>query len=154
MKTRISKVLSLTLVIAMFASMLSVFGLQASAATTYSATSTKQITISTGSSWTTPSMTFKCNADYYMGSPYAPKLSLKIYNHNTGKTSWARVTGSGRSISSTLKLEKNKKYTVTVSYLYNESVNKNALKAGGGKGWAQGSWYISSTKNLKSYSVK
>lgn len=154
MKTRISKVLSLTLVITMLASMLSVFGIQASAATTYSATSTKQITICTGNSWTTPSMTFKCNADYYMGSPYAPKLSLKIYNHNTGKTSWARVTGSGRSISSTLKLEKNKKYTVTVSYLYNESVNKNTPKVGGGKGWAQGSWYISSTKNLKSYSVK
>jgi len=89
MKTRISKVLSLTLVIAILASMLSVFGIQASAATTYSATSTKQITISTGGSWTTPSITFKCNADYYMGSSYAPKLSLKIYNHNTGKTSWA-----------------------------------------------------------------
>ena len=154
MKTKLSKVLSLTLVIAMLASMLSVFGLQASAATTYLATSTKQITVSTGNSWATPSITFKCNADYYMGSPYAPKLSLKIYNHNTGKTSWARVTGTGRSISSTLKLEKNKTYTVTVSYLYSASVNRNALRAGGGKGWAQGHWYISSTRNLKSYSVR
>lgn len=154
MKTKSFKTLSLLLVIAVITSALSVFGIQASAATTYSAMSTKQITVNTGNAWSTPSLTFKCNADYYTGNSYAPKLSLKIYNHNTGKTTWARVTGTGRSISSTLRLEKNKRYTVTVSYLYDANVNKNALQAGGGKGWTQGKWYISSTSNLNSYSVR
>lgn len=154
MKTKITKILSLSIVVVMLTSMISAFGITASAASTYSAMSTKQITVYTSSSWTTPSITFKCNADYYGGSPYAPKLSLKIYDHSTGKITWARVTGTGRSISSTLRLEKNRKYTVTVSYLYNASVNKNALQAGGGSGWAKGNWYISSTRNIRSYSIR
>lgn len=154
MKTKLTKILSLSLTIAMLASILALFGIQSSAATTYSATTTRQITVYTGKAWSTPSITFKCSADYYGGSSYAPKLSLRIYNHNTGRTTWARVTGSGRYISSTLRLEKNSRYTITVSYLYDASVNKNALRVGGGKGWAQGSWYVSSTRNVNSYGIR
>lgn len=158
MTAKVSKVLSLTLVLTILASMFSVFGIQASAASTYKCMSTKTITITTKNSCFTPSMTFKCKAAKEFGSDgisnYAPKMSLKIYDHTTGKTSWARVTGTGANISSTLKLARNHKYTVTVSYLYDANVNKNALRVGGGKGWADGTWWISSTSNIKSYSIK
>jgi len=158
MKTKISKALSLTLVVAMLTSMLSIFGIQASAASTYKCRSTQTITVTTGNGWSTPSMTFKCKAAREYGSDgisnYAPKMSLKIYDHTAKTTKWARVTGSGANISSTLKLSKNRTYTVTVSYLDIASVNKNANRVGGGKGWADGTWWISSTKNIKSYSFK
>lgn len=156
MTTKVSKILSITLVLVMLASVFSIFGIQASAASTYSAKSTKQIVVRTGSAWWrgTPSIKIRCDADYYMGNAYAPKLSLKVYNWNTGKTSWATVTGSGRSISSTLRLERNQVYTITVSYIYNASVNRNALQAGGGQRWTDGTWRISSTNNINSYSVR
>lgn len=154
MRTKITKTLSIALAILMIAALFTSFGIQASAASSYSATRTRRITVYTGSSWTSPSMTFKCTADYYCGSSKAPKLSLQVYNHNTGRTTWARVTGNGRTISSTLRLEKNTRYTVTVSYLYNASINKNALQAGGGYGWTQGTWSVSSTRNIRSYSIR
>ncbi|MBQ8005514.1 MAG: InlB B-repeat-containing protein, partial [Clostridia bacterium] len=73
--------------------------------------------------------------------------------NTTKETTYARITGTGASISSTLKLEENSSYVVTVSYIYDESINKNALKIGGGNGWADGEWWISSTNNINSYTV-
>lgn len=153
------RIVALTMIIAILCSLMTVFAVTASAATTYDCDNARVITVQTKSGGVTkPSITFKCKADKEFGSRgisnYAPKMSLKVYDHKTGKTTWKQITGSGKSISSKLTLEKGRKYTITVSYIFTKSVNYNAICVGGGKTWAEGTWWISSTNRLSSYKVK
>lgn len=141
--------------------LLSTFAVSASAASSksYDCDVARVITVKTGSGGLTkPSITFKCKADKEFGdrgiSNSAPIMSLKIYDHTTKTTTWKRITGWGSSISSTLKLERNRTYTITVSYIYDKSLNYNAIRVGGGKAWAEGTWYIASTNKVNSFSIR
>ncbi|MBE6700396.1 MAG: CHAP domain-containing protein [Ruminococcaceae bacterium] len=154
MKNNFKKLLAAILVITMVLPGITVFADD----TTYSCMETKYISVVTGNGiLLSPSLTFKCDAAKEFGSDgisnYAPIMQLTIYNNDTKETTYARITGTGASISSTLKLEDNSSYIVTVSYIYDESINKNAFKVGGGDGWADGDWWISSTNNINSYTV-
>lgn len=155
------RLLSITLIIATLLSMTSIFSLTASAATgkskTYDVFTPKSITITTDKSGS-PYMTFKSTgtSSYNYGAK-APILSLKVYNHSTKKTEYYSVTGSRifASVSSKLKLNKNTKYTVTVSYKYNKSLNWGTYGTGMYEktGWYDGFWQITATKKL-SYTIK
>lgn len=136
----------------------SVCALSVNAATTgksksYNVFTSKVITITTNKSGS-PSMTFKSlgTSSYNGSGAKAPILSLKVYNHSTKKTEWYRVTGTRifSSVSSTLKLNKNTKYTVTVGYIYDKSINWGAYGIGMYKkaAWFDGTWQITSTANL------
>lgn len=154
------RILSMSMVFVMMITMISSMCLTVSAASskTYDCDVARTITVKTGSGITKPSIKFTCKADKEFGSRgisnYAPKMSLKIYDHKTGTTTWKRITGTGSSISSTLKLEKNRTYTITVSYIFDKSINYNAIRVGGGKAWAEGTWYIASTSKVNSFSIK
>jgi hypothetical protein len=162
MKKSITKrLVSLLCVVATLLSMTSIFAVSASAASSksYDCDVARVITVKTGSGGLTkPSITFKCKADKEFGSrgisSSAPIMSLKIYDHTTKTTTWKRITGWGSSISSTLKLERNRTYTITVSYIYDKSLNYNAMRVGGGKAWAEGTWYIASTNKVNSFSIR
>ena len=141
--------------------LLSTFAISASAASSksYDCDVARVITVKTGSGGLTkPSITFKCKADKEFGSRgisnSAPIMSLKIYDHTTKTTTWKRITGWGSSISSKLTLERNRTYTITVSYIYDKSLNYNAIRVGGGKAWAEGTWYIASTNKVNSFSIR
>lgn len=148
------------MVFVMIITMISSMCLAVSAASSksYDCDVARTITVKTGSGITKPSIKFTCKADKEFGSRgisnYAPKMSLKIYDHKTGTATWKRITGTGSSISSTLKLEKNRTYTITVSYIFDKSINYNAIRVGGGKAWAEGTWYIASTSKVNSFSIK
>ena len=156
---KFKKIIALVLTVC---SLLTVCAVSASAATKgYDAFKTRTITIQTNDkALVSHSITFKSAGDNVGGKP--PILSLEVYNYSTKKTSYYRVTGPrygtlGDTISSTLKLDRNTKYKVTVSYLYDKSLNWGTYpRVGGGKEskWYPGTWYITGTKNLKSYSVK
>ena len=153
------RVLSFAMVLVLVCSIFSVFTVSASAASVYDCDKSRTITVQTMSGGLAkPSITFKCKADKEYGSKgisnYAPKMSLKVYDHKTGKTTWKQITGSGSNISSKLTLERGRKYTITVGYIFTKSVNYNAICVGGGKTWAEGTWWISSTSRLSSYKVK
>lgn len=159
--TKTKRFLSITLIIATLLSMTSIFSLTASAATgksdTYNAFAQKSITITTNKSGS-PYMTFKSTGtSSYQHGAKAPILSLKVYNHSTRKTEYYSVTGSRTfaSVSSKLKLNKNTKYTVTVSYKYNKSVNWGKYGTGMYEktGWYDGTWQISATNKLN-YTIK
>lgn len=157
--TKTKRFISLVAVLIMLISMFSVYSISASAVSTYDCSKTRTITVTTQSGGISkPSITFKCKSAKECGSHgisnYAPKMSLKIYDHKTGTTTYKRITGSGSNISSTLKLEKGRSYTITVSYIYNKSINYNAFCVGGGSTWAEGTWWISSTNRISTYKVK
>lgn len=158
MKTK--RILSLAIVSVMLFTMLASMSLSVSAASSksYDCDVARTIIVKTGSGITKPSIRFTCKADREFGkrgiSNYAPKMSLRIYDHKTGTVTWKRITGTGSSISSTLKLERNRTYTITVSYIYDKGVNYNAFCVGGGKAWAEGTWWIASTNKITSYSIK
>lgn len=144
------------------ACVVSAFAIPANAATgkskSFDVFTSKTITITTNNSGS-PSMTFKSTgtSSYNGSGAKAPILSLKVYNHSTKKTEWLRVTGSRllSSVSSKLKLNKNTKYTVTVGYIYDKSINWGTYGIGMYKkaAWFDGLWQITSTSNL-SYTIK
>jgi lipopolysaccharide export LptBFGC system permease protein LptF len=161
--TLTKRFLSITVIIATLLSMLSAFSISASAATGkskgYGAFQSKTITVTTNKSGS-PYMTFTSTgtASYQGSGAKAPILSLKVYNHNTKKTQYYRVTGSrffGNSVSSKLKLNKNTKYTVTVGYIYDKSINWGTYGIGMYKksAWYDGTWKITATSNLN-YNIK
>ena len=158
--TKTKRFISFAMVMLVIASMFTTFSISASAASQYDCHKARTITVTTksGTKWNSkPTITFKCKAAKELGdygiSNKAPIMSLKVYDHTTRRTSWYRITGSGATISSKLRLEHGRKYTITVSYIY-ESLNKNAIRVGGGKGWADGNWWISSTSRINSYKIK
>ena len=161
MKKTFTKLISILCILATLFSMTSIFAVSASAASSksYDCDVAKVITVKTSSGGLTkPSITFKCKADKEFGnrgiSSSAPIMSLKIYDHTTKTTTWKRITGCGSTISSTLKLERNRTYTITVSYIFDKSLNYNAIRVGGGKAWAEGTWYIASTNKVNSFSIR
>lgn len=154
------RTLSLTIVFVMVLTMIASMSLSVSAASSkaYDCEVARTITVKTGGGIIKPSIKFTCKADREFGkrgiSNCAPKMSLRIYDHKTGTVTWKRITGTGSSISSTLKLERNRTYTITVSYIFDKSINYNAFCVGGGKAWTEGTWYITSTSNVNSFSIK
>ncbi len=156
------RILSAALVLVLMFTLLSTLTFSASAASansTYNCDQTKVLTVKTGTGGLfKPSITFKCKALKEFGSRgisnYAPKMSLKIYDHSTGTTSWKRITGTGSSISSTLKLERGRTYTITVSYIFDKSVNYNAIAVATGRTWAEGTWWITSTNRINSLTIR
>ena len=156
MKT-FTKSISLTLVFAMLIAAFSAFGLQASAATIYDCMKTKTLTVKTNSvGWyeANPYITFECRSDSLPAIPHdAPLMTLKIEDKTHGTTSWARISGTGKYISSKLKLQGGRTYKITVSYLYNAKENKEKLAAGTGLTWNTGKWGIKNTSKL-SYTIK
>lgn len=162
MKKSITKrFVSLLCIATLLMSMTSIFAVSASAASSksFDCDFTRVITVRTGSGGLTkPSITFKCKADKEFGdrgiSNSAPIMSLKIYDHTTKTTTWKRITGWGSSISSKLTLKRNRTYTITVSYIFDKSLNYNAIRVGGGKAWAEGTWYIASTNKVNSFSIR
>lgn len=156
------RIMSIALVLVLMLSLTSMFAVSASAASTnstYNCDQTKVLTVKTGTGGLfKPSITFKCKALKEFGSRgisnYAPKMSLKIYDHSTKTTTWKRITGTGSSISSTLTLERGRTYTVTVSYIFDKSVNYNALAVAIGKTWAEGNWWITSTNRITSLTIR
>lgn len=160
--TIIKRFISSTMALTILLSMFSVFGVTANAASgkskKYDAFTSKTITITTLNSGS-PSMTFKSTgtASYQGKEAKAPILSLKVYNHKTKKTTYYRITGNrcfGNSISSKLKLDKNTKYSVTVGYIFDKSINWGTYGIGDYKttGWYQGNWQITATNKLN-YSI-
>lgn len=88
----------------------------------------------------------------------APKMIIKVTPKVDGKQ-YFYLQGTGRSISSTLRLDKNKTYTVQISYYYNScnlckcSANDlNLFHAGEAVGspryYSNGDWQVTSSKNL------
>ncbi len=160
--TKTKHFMVLSLIMALITLFSTMFCLPASAASgkskSYSAFTTKVITVTTNKKGS-PSITFKsvrAGDGEQMGGE-APFLSLKVYNHSTRKTQYYQVKGTRwfDSVTSTLKLNANTKYTITVSYLYNKSLNWGSFVSNLRKqsGWYDGDWQISATKNL-SYSIK
>ena len=151
---------SLCAVMAVIMLMTSLLCVPASAATgkskSYSVFTSKTISVTTNKSGAY--MTFKSTGtgSYQYGAE-APILSLKVYNHKTGETRFYRVTGTRwtDSVSSKLKLNANTTYTVTVSYIYDKSINWGTYGSGMYRktGWYDGTWRITATKNL-TYSIK
>ena len=154
------RILSLGIVLAIIITIVSSMSLTVSAASSryYDCDVARTITVKTDNSLTKPSIKFTCKADKEFGSRgisnYAPKMSIKVYDHKTGITTWKRITGTGSNISSTLKLERNRTYTITVSYIFEKNLNYNAFRVGGGKAWAEGTWRIASTHKISSFSVR
>ncbi len=146
------------IVFTMLISMFSIFALQVSAATTYDCMKTRIITVKTEKvSWyqSDPYITFECKSDALpMISHDAPLMSLKIEDKTTGTTSWARISGTGKYISSKLKLEGGRTYKITVSYLYNAKENKDKLSPAVGYTWNTGKWSIKSMSKVSSYNIQ
>lgn len=99
MTKTVTKSISLTIVIAMMISIFSMFGIQASAATTYDCMSTKTLTVKTNSvKWyeCNPYITFQCKSDSLPDIPHdAPLMTIKIEDTTRKTTSWARISGTG-----------------------------------------------------------
>lgn len=154
------RIFSLAIVVVMLFTIISSMCLSVSAATsktTYDCKITRVITVKTGKSRSTPYIKFACEGDRWCkgySKSDAPIMSLKVYDHSTKATSWKRISGNGTYISSTLTLEKNRMYTITVSYIYNRSLNFDYFDIAVGKTWNIGHWYVSSTRNVSSYSIK
>lgn len=118
------------------------FSLTAAAVTSanYTPTSCQSITIKTGSGLSTPSVTFKATSDIY---GYSPKLLLTVNPAVNGKTVYY-VQGYFNTVTSTLKLDKNKTYTVTVKVApWNASPISPYSTSG--------KWWISDTNNVARY---
>lgn len=118
-------------------------------------------------------MVFKCNAKTYSDSfgvgifrsvkkhtcSVAPKMVLKVSPKVYGKEYYF-IQGTGKSISSTLKLSRNMTYTIKVYYLLdkcNECSAGNWIwyhnKVGGATAYSDGMWSVTSTKNVSSITV-
>ena len=101
------------------------------------------------------SITFYSMKDTTQPGTKAPIMLLTVYNQTKTKTEYKYVTGVrwfGSQISSTLKLDKNTTYRITVSYLYDKSENWGTYGYGGlfGKttGWYEGYWWISNVSKV------
>ena len=159
MKKRIVSIALVLVLMMSLASMLAVSVSAASSNSKYNCNQAKILTVKTGTGGLfKPSITFKCKALYEYGSRsisnYAPKMSLKIYDHSTKTTTWKRITGCGGTISSTLTLERGRTYTITVSYIFDKSVNYNAIAVATGRTWAEGNWWIASTNRINSLTIR
>ena len=158
--TKTRRFAGLSIALVLITLMTTLFAVPVSAATgkskSYDAFTSKTITITTTKKGAY--MTFKSTGtgSFQYGAK-APILSLKVYNHDTGKTQYYRVTGSRwcDSVSSKLKLNANTTYTVTVGYIYNKSLNWGTYGSGMYRttGWYDGTWRITATKNLN-YTIK
>ena len=158
----VKRILSVVLLIVLMMSVCSTFAMPVSAATgksrKYDVFATKTIVVTTEKKGS-PYITFKSTGDGTSSyGAKAPILSLKVFNHKTGKTQFYRVTGArwiGSSVSSKLKLDRNTKYTITVSYLYDRKLNWGTYGTGlcQRTGWFQGLWQITSSSRL-SYTIK
>ncbi len=162
--TKCKRLISVVSIISVLTMFLSVFSISASAATgkskKFGVFQTKVITVSTQSKGS-PSITFKSigNSSFEGKNAKPAILSLKVYNHSNRTTKYYRVTGPrwyGNSISSKLSLNKNTKYTLTVSYIYDRSINwgKN-IGIGMYKhdGYYDGLWMISAS-NRCTYTIR
>lgn len=158
--TKTRRFAGLSIALVLITLMTTLFAVPVSAATgkskSYDAFTSKTITITTTKKGAY--MTFKSTGtgSFQYGAK-APILSLKVYNHNTGKTQYYRVTGSRwyDSVSSKLKLNANTTYTVTVGYIYNKNLNWGTYGSGMYRttGWYDGTWRITATKNLN-YTIR
>ncbi len=105
-------------------SMLSIFTVSTSAASvkqSYDCDRTVTFTVKTGSK--TPSIKFECDTapkTFGHRCSRAPVMGITVSPSVNGK-SFYLITGTGKNISSTLKLEKNKTYTIQVSFYVNKA---------------------------------
>jgi hypothetical protein len=171
MKT-FKRILSLVLVLAALFSSQLVTGVSAASKTLpYDCDDTVTMTVKTGSK--AASMKLVCKAEkqtqtvnraifgkktYTHTCSVAPKMTIKVSPKVDGKQ-YFYLQGSGKSISSTLKLDKNTTYTIQVSY-YRNSCNLCKCSAndlnlfhlgeavGSAKYYCNGSWQVASSKNL------
>lgn len=139
MKRNIKRMVALVMALAM---VLTYFTVIASAATSgkYTASSCQTITIKTGSGWSTPSVTFKASSDIY---GYSPKLLLTVNPAVNGKTVYY-VQGYFNTVTSTLKLDKNKTYTVTVKVAPWKASPISPYST-------SGTWWVNAINNVVSY---
>ena len=91
----------------------------------------------------------------------APKMVLKVTD-SKNNVKYYFIQGKGATITSTLKLSANGSYKINVSYYVNKcnecpmtdsSMNFHNYVAGGDH-YADGSWSVTGTKNITSFSVK
>lgn len=175
MKKSITKrLVSILCIVALFVSMTSIFSVSASAASvkkTYDCDKTVTFTVKTSAK--TPSIKFSCDAApktmaHRCGK--APVMAVTISPSVNGKDFFL-IKGTGKSISSTLKLQKNTTYTVKISYYVNKTnkctcydmayVNIHDLgtstKYRGFNGrdiYVNGSWYFSKITNCTVSNIK
>lgn len=168
MKKSITKrLVSLLCIATLLMSMTSIFAVSASAASskqTYDCDRSVTFTVKTGGK--SPSIKFVCDAApkaYGHRCSKAPIMAITVSPSINGKDFFL-ITGTGKNISSTLKLQKNTTYTVKVSYYVNKT-NKctcsdlayvsvhdlgGSTKYRGFNGrdiYVNGSWYISRASN-------
>ncbi len=167
MKKTFTKLISIFCVIATLFSMTSIFAVSASAASvkqTYDCDRSVTFTVKTGGK--SPSIKFVCDAApkaYAHRCSKAPIMAITVSPSINGKDFFL-ITGTGKNISSTLKLQINTTYTVKVSYYVNKT-NKctcsdlayvNVHDLGGSTRYrgfngrdiyVNGSWYISRVSN-------
>lgn len=176
--TNSKKLLALTMCIMLLAT--SLFTINVSAATTtknYNCDNTVTMTVKTGNK--SANMKFVCNAKkssitvnraffgkktYTHTCSKAPKMCIKVTPAVNGKN-YYYLQGKGKSIASTLKLEKNKTYTIQVSYYKNscnlcscDTTSLNLFHAGEAvatpRYYANGTWKVSSSKNANITNIK
>lgn len=171
MKT-FQRILSFVLIFAaLFSGQLAIGASAASKTLPFDCDDTVTMTVRTGSK--AASMKLVCKADkqtetvnravfgpktYKHTCSSAPKMTIKVSPKVNGKQ-YFYLQGSGQTISSTLKLDKNTTYTIQVSY-YRGSCNLCKCNAtalnlfhpgeavGSARYYCNGSWQVTSTKNL------
>jgi hypothetical protein len=152
--TKAKKFLSVFLVLTTLLSLVSLFTVSASAITVgkkYSVSSlmNNSVTFYVEASETkNGSITFKSRSYQFT---CAPTLYLTVYNCDTGRTTYKRITGTCSTYVSTLKLDKNCDYYITVSYIWDRSLNYKLSYFNLKKVWVTGDWWISSYSNCTIY---
>ncbi|MBE6926601.1 MAG: hypothetical protein E7461_07145 [Ruminococcaceae bacterium] len=177
MKT-FNRILSLVLVFAALFSSQLVTGVSAATKTlSYDCDDTVTMTVKTGSK--AASMKLVCKAEkqtqtvnravfgkktYTHTCSAAPKMAIKV-SPSVGGKQYFYLQGSGKSISSTLKLDKNTTYTIEVSY-YRSSCNLCKCNAtnlnlfhpgeavGSARYYCNGSWQVANSKNLNITNIR
>ena len=171
MKT-FKRILSFVLIFAALLSGKFVTSVSAAAQTIpYDCDKTVTMTVKTGNK--AASMKFVCKADketktvnralfgaktYTHTCSSAPKMTIKVSPKVDGKQ-YFYIQGSGKTISSTLKLDKNTTYTIQVSYYRNAcnlcKCNTNDLNlfhpgeaVGSAKYYCNGSWQVANSSNV------
>ena len=172
---KVKRIVSVFLIVAALLSTQLTMSVSAATSTkAYNCDKTITMTVKTGNGKDKPSMRLACNAateketwgygftkkTYTHKCAVAPKMRIKVSPAVNGQNVWY-ISGCGRSIASTLKLDKNKTYTITVSYVKEACNRKCAISTSqmgifhdgeyvgnGNMAYCNGTWYVKSSKNL------
>ena len=152
MKTK--RIISLALVLVTLMSVLAVFTLSAGAVSTNTHYTAKYgmsgytFKVKTTGAWYQGNASIKFDSAAFLQNAgvKAPTMVLSVYDHTAKTTTTKWITGSGDDYYSTLSLQKNRTYTITVSYLNNWSKNSTVWVAN--PIWTYGYWEITGSTRV------